>query len=412
VKASKLKFFAVLYLLGMVAMQGEILWRLRDSIFKGYSDFASFYTAGKLVQQGRSSGLYDPHLQWEAQQQFALEVKIRKGPLPYIRPPFEALLFLPLSYLPYRRAYLLWTAVKLLLLLAIPFIARPVSGEALLPAHMEGVLCLGLFPIGLDLLHGQDSILLLLVFVLTFQFWRRGAEFWSGCMLGLGLFKFHLVIPVAAVFLLRRKGRFSAGFLLVGVALFAASVALVGWGGIPQYPKYIWSLDHRPGMGVTTWVAMPNLRAVLTALSPGHVVGTPAEWLWGAVACFGVAATAWLWGNAPDKNETRSAAGFSLAIAVTLLTSYYAYGYDLSLLLVPILLLGGAVLHRAEFRGRPRGLFIAAVGSFLLSPLYWLLILFTHQFYWVALLVLLMLAAALAGAMERRVEPQMASASQ
>jgi hypothetical protein len=397
-RPSKLKFFTVIWLIGMVAMQGEILWRLRDSIRQGYGDFANFYTAGKLVQQGKASGLYDLRLQWHAQQQFAPAVKIRKGPLPYLRPPFEALLFLPLSYLKYPTAYLLWTVIKLALLLSIPFFARPIFGERLLPAGIVGILCLGLFPVGLDFLHGQDSILLLLVFVLAFQFLRRGAEFWSGCVLGLGLFKFHLVIPVAAVFLLRRKSRFSAGFFFVSVVLFIASVALVGWSGILRYPAYVWALDHTPGMGVTTWT-MPNLRALMTAVSPDHILSVPAEWLWGATACLAIFAVAWFWrdGGAEPEQEVRTAAGFSLAIAVTLLTSYYAYPYDLTLLLVPILLLGGAVLRGPDLRGWPRALFLVAVGLLLPTPLYWILVLFTHQFYWVALLPLMMLTVALAG---------------
>jgi Glycosyltransferase family 87 len=395
--ASKLKFLVVSYLIAMVGMHASILWRLHKSVFEGYSDFAAFYTAGRLVQQGRASDLYDPHSQWEVQQQFASEVTIRKGPLPYIRPPFEALLFLPLSYLKYQVAYLLWTAIKVLLLLAVPFLARPVSGEALLPAHIAGVLCLGLFPVGLDLLHGQDSVLLLLVLVLTFQRLRRGDEFWSGFMLGLGLFKFHLVIPIAAVFFLRRKGRFSTGFLLTGALFFAISVGMVGLGGILEYPKYVWSLDHAPGMGVTTWQNMPNLRALLTALSSGQKLSAPMDWLWGAIACVGIAGTAWLWGDASHKNETRSATGFSLAVVITLLTSYYAYGYDLTLLLAPTLLLGGAVPRKLEFEGWPRVWFIGGIGLFMLSPVYWVVILFTHQFYWVALLTLLMLTGALAG---------------
>jgi hypothetical protein len=399
-RTSRLRFVIVLYLIAMGGMQATILWRLRDSILQGYGDFANFYTAGKLVQEGKASGLYDLRLQWQVQQQFAQAVKIRKGPLPYLRPPFEALLFLPLSYLKYSAAYLIWTAIKLALLLAIPFFASPLFGETLQPAGILGLLCLGFFPVGLDFLHGQDSILLLLVFVLALQFLRRGAEFWSGCVLGLGLFKFHLVIPVALVFLLRRKIRFSVGFFLMGAILFVASLALVGWSGILRYPAYVWALDHTPGMGVTTWT-MPNLRALMTAVSPRHVLSAAAEWLWGVTACLAVFAVAWLWDRAGNESEreVRVVTGFSLAITVTLITSYYAYPYDLNLLLVPILVLGGAVLRGADFPRWSRDLFVAAVALLLLSPLYWGLVLFTHQFYWIALLPLLALTVALAGMM-------------
>lgn len=83
------------------------------------------------MRSGQSARLYEPALQWKIQQQFASKVKIRLGPLPYIRPPFEALLFLPFAYLGYPAACLLWMAAKIVLLLAVPIFCFRWQGEAL-----------------------------------------------------------------------------------------------------------------------------------------------------------------------------------------------------------------------------------------------------------------------------------------
>ena len=396
--ASRFKSLLAFYLLAMVTMHAAILWRLHEPVFEGYSDFASFYTAGKLVQQGRAPSLYDPRLQWETQQQFASAVKIRKGPLPYIRPPFEALLFLPLAHFSYSTAYLIWTGIKILLLLLLPFLIPPRS-TSLFRRYLAGLLCAGFFPVGLDLLHGQDALVLLFVLVLVLCLLQQKCEFWSGCCLGLGLFKFHLVLPIALIFLLRRKWRFTAGFLLTASTLGAISLALVGWSGILQYPQYVWSVAHTSGAGVTTWQSMPNLRALLSAVLPGHAVTGPVNVLLAAVMFLGSTVTAWLWDAAALEDDTQLCAGFSLAITVTLLTSYYSYGYDLALLLVPILFLGGSMITPSRSPDWPRQCFVVAFGLFLLSPLYWILILRTQQFYWVAFLPVFLFAISLAGLM-------------
>src|ERR1700687_6413840 len=109
-------------LLWMAVINGVILWNSRVEIRRGYSDFASFYAAGTLVRRGLGAELYNHKTQWKVQQEFASEVKIRQGPLPYIRPPFEALFFSVFAAWPYLTALLLWTCLKLVLLAAIPFV--------------------------------------------------------------------------------------------------------------------------------------------------------------------------------------------------------------------------------------------------------------------------------------------------
>src|SRR5215471_6466237 len=211
------------YLLAMCAVNFYTVWELRISVMQGYGDFAAFYTAGRLVQEGRSAELYDAQAQWELQQEFAASVATRKGPLPYVRPPFEALFFAPLASFRYSLAFLIWSLVKLGLLLTVCYMLVGKQGQRLWEPALEAVLALGFFPIALDFLQGQDGILLLSILAVVLVLFRRGSDMFAGCILALGLFKFHLVIPLALIFLLRRQYKLLVGFAAVALAEAAIS---------------------------------------------------------------------------------------------------------------------------------------------------------------------------------------------
>jgi hypothetical protein len=375
----------------MVVVHAAVLWQVRERIVRGYGDFAAFYTVGKLVREGHAAGMYDPRLQWQVQQEFASTVTIRLGPLPYVRPPFEALLFLPFAYLSYPTACVVWMVIKVILLFLVPFVLRPaLTDSRVLSTPLIGLLSLGFFPVAFDLLQGQDSILVLMIFALSLASLQRGAEFRSGVFLALALFKFHLVLPIFLVFLLRKKGRFVAGFAMTATALFLASVWLVGWRGVLAYPKYLLNLNRTSAFGMIKPQSMPNFRGLMTGLWGTDFIPGWAVWLLLALLGSGILLTARAWLISRGEDSRVFAAGFSLALAVTLVTSYYAYSYDMILLLLPITLLGGSFLHRSEIDGWPRSLFLFCAAILLFSPLYWILIMRIGQFYWMALVLLLL----------------------
>src|SRR6266446_4179585 len=108
--------FVAAFLLAMAIAHGIEFWQQRARIVAGYGDFSSLYTSGLMLRQGKGRLLYDRHEQWRLQQEFSPNVDIRKGPMPFIRPPFEALIFLPLTYFSYPLAFGIWSAIKVLLL--------------------------------------------------------------------------------------------------------------------------------------------------------------------------------------------------------------------------------------------------------------------------------------------------------
>src|SRR5882762_21888 len=369
----------VLCLLGFAALNAWMIWQVHDAILQGYVDFASFYTAGRIVQSGQSPRLYDPALQWKVQQEFASTVKIRRGPLPYIRPPFEALLFLPLAYLTYPTACVVWMALKTILLLAIPFLLprEDHKGEAISARAWEGLLCLAFFPAAFDLLQGQDSVLLLLILVFALRLLLRGADLQCGVVLGFGLFKFHFIIPLIAIFALRKKSRVVMGFLATASFLFVVSLMLVHWAGILAYPSYFWGLNQVSELGMVKPRSMPNVRGLVTTFLGDRPLPAVAQWFLGGIAIAGVIVAARSWRS---KDRRFISAAFCFSIVVMLATSYYSYSYDLTLLLMPLLLFGGTFFEGSEIAGWPRTLFIAVAAVLLCTPLSWILALRVGQF--------------------------------
>lgn len=229
-----------LYFCAMIVLHGDVLWHARRSIPQGLPDFSIFYTAGRILRDRQGSRLYDDALQESVQRSFSpLAVQRRGVILPYNHPPFEALLFVPLAHLPYVTAYLTWFLVNAGLLCSIPFLLRrrlTTLGNA--PLYLWLLASLAFFPIFIALIQGQDSILLLFLYCLTYASVGRRSEFSVGGWLALGLYKYHLVAPF--VLPLWRRKRLIAAFLSVAVSLGLISLAITGWQGLLGYPRYVW----------------------------------------------------------------------------------------------------------------------------------------------------------------------------
>src|SRR5260370_27583514 len=200
--------------------------------------------------------------------------------MPFIRPPFEALVFLPLAYFSYPVSFGIWSLAKLVLLwLTARVLPRRPPFSRIYPSWLEVVLCLGFFPVFLDLFQGQDAILLLLIVAATVSRLQSGKDFAAGAILALGLFKFHLVVPVAIMIWLAGRARILAGFLPGTAALLALSCVISGTSVLSAYPTYLLNLNRTPGVGFMTAQSIPNRRSLPTALGRRSPFPGPIHWL-------------------------------------------------------------------------------------------------------------------------------------
>lgn len=359
----------VIFLTGMFLMHALVFFALRDKIREGYPDFSIFYTAGTIVRRGDAGRLYDTALQFHIQREFASQVFIRQGALPYNHPPFEALVFAPLSGLTYPTAYLLWDLANLLILAALPILLRP--HVPLLRQHgvaLWWLAILAFFPVFAALLQGQDSIPLLLLFSLAYIALRKNQQFAAGCWLGLGLFRFHLVLPLMLILLLHRKGKALLGFLSVAIALGLLSVGIVGWKEALHYPVYVWGVENSTGGATSLISAMPNLRGLVHMLIPW----TPRV----AIGVSFISAILLLLASLRWDDSSRSRRldlSLSLAVVATVILSYHVLAHDLCLLLLPLLLLANDFIEHGFPKAGRRIAILAPMVVLFLSPLLMLL---------------------------------------
>ncbi len=349
---------------------------MRDRIAKADPDFTAFYTAGKLLREGRGNELYKARAQEEIQQQFATDSDIRRGPLPYIHPSFEALLFLPLSSLAYLDAFLVWEAFNLGMLLAVSLVLRGILSSLQPIPLWEWILALlSFFPIFANFLQGQDAILLLLLLVLSFRSLDSNSPFIAGCWLGLGVFRYHLVVPLVLILGWRHR-RMLSGFAATASAAVLLSFAVVGRHAALQYPAYALHWASTPLFGRMPPSLMPNLLGLVT----GWPIAPGARWSLqlgvlavSALLLIVVARTVVARTRNRANDRSRLNLAFACAVITAVLVGYNTGSYDLSLLVLPIALLADYCL--GGFEGSPgatRRLVLPAV-PLLVSPLWFLL---------------------------------------
>ncbi len=381
--SSRWKSLAVVYLLGVLVMYLSVCWSTRRLVAAGLPDFAIYYCAGTVVRQGMGHQLYDAAVRFQVEQQFATNVPQFRGPLPWTHPPFEALFFAPFSSFPYLTAYLLWNALNLVLVGLVLWMMSPYVPQLRARGPALWLLALAFFPIFFNLLEGQDGILLLFLYALAYVSLRKNRDAVAGGFLAVGLFKFHLILPFLLLLLVQKRWKVLYGFVPVSLVAVFASIAIAGSRALWAYPRYVFYWEKVLAGSDRVPAGMPNLRGLMYIFLP--------DWRYDPAVVF-VLSLALLFFVGWRLRSTRSRESFdlnfSLAIVATVLVSYHVVSYDLSVLLIPIVLLVNHLLDEGDLHRRSALLIAAGIGLLFLSPLQLLLSLQYKEFALMGLVLL------------------------
>jgi len=329
-------------------------------------DFKMFYAAAVALKAGHSADLYNPDYYLNFQSQLLPSLPLTEIRV-YTHPPYELLVFWPLAYLPYTVACYGWIAITLLLAIVC---ARLLSGYAAV---------LGLFPLLVALLQQQDSVLTLLILTGCWLALSKGRNDWAGFLLGLALFRFQFVLPLALI-LMFWKPRLLKGFALAAALVAALSFALVGSAGLRSYVNYMSSMAHASSAAVNEHGytvdprTFPSLRGLAyeVAGGGGGQSASPAvkrilPAALGLLELLGLV-FAWRFMRSDAPGEIK----FAFAVLGGLLLSPYLLMHDLVLLAIPFTLL-------------PEGRARWALLPFYVAPfIYWF---YPHSQAWLALLL-------------------------
>jgi len=362
-----------IFVAGILCLHAVLFIKLWGYIERGYPDFTVYYTAAKILRSGLGHQLYAGQVQTEVQKRFTGELPSRRGALPYIHPPFEALIFVPLAHFPYRQAFVLWDLANLAMLFGVCWLLRERLSRLISPwASVLGALAF--FPVFACLLQGQDSILQLLLCALAWRALDKQADVLAGCWLGFASFKFQFTIPIVLLVVIWKRRRVLVGFIAVAGVLALISLVLVGWQGALRYPEFALRIADTPSLGGSPPDFVPNLRGLVMGC-PLRVSGSLATVLAnaGSLMLFIFAALkgrllAGLQTSALQPQSTDLQVSF--AILVSGLVAWNTNVHDWTLLVLSLTLSAAYCLRMPEqHAGRRFALLVPAV-PILISPLW------------------------------------------
>jgi hypothetical protein len=348
----------------LAAFNVRLFWIVKDRILVGFGDFGCFYAAALTVRSGSGERLYDYEEQRQVQRALFPDVDTRPEPLIFNHLAYETLLWLPLTFFPYASAAVLWTLINLFVLVALSiFLTRylPTAWGAL---HVPWILpLLACFPVLMALIQGQDSIVLLALYSLTFILLKHDRHLLAGCILALGLFKFQLILPFVGFFLLQRNWKFVSGFAAGSIVPIGISLWIAGTQGLLKLLRFLVSSNQgvsSPEQFGLYPENMPNIRGILFSVFGGAVSN---KLLFGLTSVFSVALFGWA-----VKTSRRSSVEvrYALAIMITLLVSYHLFVYDLTIAVLPLLVIVDRMASGSARRWRVYEVALVASGALLL----------------------------------------------
>jgi hypothetical protein len=354
----------------------------------GHADFRQLYTAGYMLRVGAGHELYD----YDAQKQFQDSLVSPEAiALPYIRPAYQALIFIPFTLVSYRAAYWLMVILNLgLLRLCFQLLSPHMANLRRVWKWLPAAIFASFLPTGAALIQGQDSILLLTLLSAAFVVLSKGNEFTAGVLIALGLFKFQFVIPIALLLLLWRRWRLSAGFAVMATVLAMLSVWLTGTSQIKIYIRSLFSMGT--GLAIVPKLfnypmrlqIMANLHGLVFGISGGQVSN---KWQFVTVIILSCLCLAWT--GVEGRRIASTAELMLLAIPCSVLVSYYAFMHDLSVLLLPLLIMLNRFVGQVNSKQGTGNLPALSVLLVFVAPM--MQVFLPNQLYLTALLIALLL---------------------
>jgi hypothetical protein len=240
------------------------------------------------------------------------------------------MLLAPFSRLPYHWAALAWALTTVAVYAWAVWVAWRAGAAG--DTWLAGLGAFAFPPLWHLVANGQTTAIPILAFVLAWLALERNRPFLAGVALGLLVLKPQFGIVIAAVALLTGNWRLIAG----GLASLAVQVGLVAlWFGPAAFGTYVtWIVRYLPEAEAVIYprpYLLLSLQA-MTRLLPGGL-GT---FVWAALS---LVVIWWTWRLWRVSSSWRAKMG-ALVLA-SVLVNPHVYVYDLSVLALPIVWLGG-----------------------------------------------------------------------
>lgn len=275
-----------------------------------HHDFLNLYNGATMAREGVFSQMHNPEVQLAHQKAIDPSVPYL---VPFVRLHWYAAFLSPLSFLPLATAFWIWIGIQIASLLGLwVWCKRQWGADSL-------ILCSLFLPAALGIASGQDCVWVACIVAAFYATFKH--RMIAGFILGFGLLKFHLFLLWPMALLLNKRSRaFKGAAISVGLQLLF-SLVVAGWSGLVAYPKLLLRTD------IERLSPSPELMANIQGLAADAHEGF---WFRVTLTVIVVALTAASCWKAPLWRWT------SAACAGSLLVAPHVYGYDATLMLVPL----------------------------------------------------------------------------
>lgn len=303
-------------------------------------DFVQYFGISQLIIKGHGGAIYDFQRLSHVEELIVYPLSVQHGVLPYLYPPYFAIVVAPLSMLDYGAAYALWLIVNCVLLVSTLFALERYAGLGGRTAALVRLAGICSLPVVMTLALGQVSIVILALLASALLAARARRHELAGAALALALIKPPYVVPFLIIFIVQRRWRTIAAFGATGVGLLLLPIPVLGLSINRVYADLLIAVNQWQGKGgavvyhhVTIAAATydPHVNQGIYGFSQLLLASGPARLSALGLTLLFVAVLVW--------SAWRSRAidlPFALAAVVALLINPHVLVHDLTLLLIPV----------------------------------------------------------------------------
>lgn len=396
------KFIDISAAILFIATLGYFLYALYGNQLNGSAnDFRAFYTAGLMLRSGKAAELYSLTAQYHFQKTFIPTLPNASYLLAFLNPPFVALLMVPFVFVAEPLAYMVWGVCNLILLTSICGIVLVLFKNVRWQVRYLTIAMILLFiPVWESMLEGQFSLLLVLAFLLGWVYLRNDKQVAAGYVLSMLFFKPQLIVLPAGILIWKYPKAFLA-MLIGGCFFLSLSLAAGGFSLLRSYVPFL--------LGITKWHDLYGIHPQQQNSWSGIIYAfIPPQWrllfiiLWITGDFFALGSLFISWKG--KKTDNLFNVQYALLVLVTLFTCPHVNFHDLSILVVPGIIIGVSAVSKRTHNAYEHVLQLAPFIGYIVLLIDYLFLWF-HKYIHISVLFILSVTILLTVVIYQRKHP-------
>ena len=250
-------------------------------------------------------------------------------------PPFVALIFLPLSFLPFNIAFYIWTLAQVGLLICIIYIFNRLLFDWYKQERLfMTVTLLAFWPLAITFILGQFSLVILFIIVQLYMALSNSKKLTAGIWLALMIIKPQTVLIPGIISIQKRYIRTAVSFIFTSITIVLITTIIFGFRSWYKYTQLILSSSHQ----FENFGFAPKIEYTLRGLLTG-IFGNSQSQLINIISIiflfFGILSAWFLWLKDIPPDSPSFKLRFSFIISLSVFLSLHLYPHDSLILVLP-----------------------------------------------------------------------------